>query len=367
MRNIVIFGLGEMGKKLINECQTYGKEINVVTVVDNNANVNNYQNIPVIKSEKIIEYCYDEIWICTVYFKDIMEQLSFNYAVNRDKMYFVEPVIPVLEERLRNKYKEQMCNLELLEDELKKVLTYLKDNPLRMYCYSFYDEYLNKNSEIFFDNDKGLYYGMYEKKRMYLARRLNTEEKARAYYNGVIMEQDTRSPHCYWNNERLLKATGVGVDVGAAEGIFALKIIEQVKHIYLIEADEQWIEALKYTFEDYLDKVTILNKFIGNKDLGDNARLDTLLATQRIDFIKMDIEGMELEALLGAEELLRCNAVELAVCVYHHQSDNEKIGVWLKEKGYRSFNSKGLVVCQGEWELEKDETDFRKALLFATK
>ncbi|MCI8661569.1 MAG: FkbM family methyltransferase [Lachnospiraceae bacterium] len=371
MKNVIVFGLGEMGKKLIDECLKFDADVIITAILDNNAAENNYKNIPVIKPKDLSKYAYDDIWISTVYYQEIMKQLFSEYGVEKGKMHFVEPVVPVLENRLRRKYKEQINHIDsasdgsFLSDEMKEVLYYLKYHPLRMYCYPFYDEYLNKQSQIQYDDKNGLYYGMYDGKRMYLSRKFNTYEKANAYFNAVTMEQDTRSPHCYWNAKNQYNASGIGVDLGAAEGIFALKVIDQAEHIYLIEGDDGWVEALQYTFEPFQDKVTIFTKYVGKEDRDNYAKLDTLLFSEKIDFIKMDIEGMELEALEGAEKILLNNKMQLAICVYHHREDNEVIGQWLHKRGYQFQNSKGFVVCQGDWELEKDETDFRRALLFA--
>lgn len=60
---------------------------------------------------------------------------------------------------------------------------------------------------------------------------------------------------------------------------------------------------------------------IGNGDCEvDCVSLDSLLHVP-VSFIKMDIEGSELDTLAGARELIRKNAPILAVCVYHRQSD----------------------------------------------
>ena len=49
--------------------------------------------------------------------------------------------------------------------------------------------------------------------------------------------------------------------------------------------------------------------------------LDDVLAGKRIPFIKMDIEGAEYEALLGARKLIMENRPRMAISVYHKYED----------------------------------------------
>jgi len=66
-------------------------------------------------------------------------------------------------------------------------------------------------------------------------------------------------------------------------------------------------------------------------------RLITSGELDRVDFIKMDIEGAELIALIGAEETLRRFRPRLAISLYHRPGDFWRIPLWLKslDLGYR--------------------------------
>jgi len=57
-------------------------------------------------------------------------------------------------------------------------------------------------------------------------------------------------------------------------------------------------------------------------------KIDTLvesLGLERVDFIKMDIEGAEVDALLGAEETIKGFKPKLAICTYHRPTDPVEI------------------------------------------
>lgn len=50
-------------------------------------------------------------------------------------------------------------------------------------------------------------------------------------------------------------------------------------------------------------------------------RLDDILSGKPVTFIKMDVEGYELESLKGAEQIIKTQKPKLAICIYHKKSD----------------------------------------------
>jgi FkbM family methyltransferase len=53
----------------------------------------------------------------------------------------------------------------------------------------------------------------------------------------------------------------------------------------------------------------------------DMVPIDAMFDSKRVSMIKMDIEGAEFEALLGAKQVIQRDRPVLAICVYHSQED----------------------------------------------
>jgi len=58
-----------------------------------------------------------------------------------------------------------------------------------------------------------------------------------------------------------------------------------------------------------------------NNDFIEVVALDDVLADKKVTFIKMDIEGSEIEALKGTKQIISIQKPKLAICVYHKPQD----------------------------------------------
>lgn len=58
---------------------------------------------------------------------------------------------------------------------------------------------------------------------------------------------------------------------------------------------------------------------------------DIIAPDEKVTFIKMDVEGAELESLKGARDTIRRCKPKLAVCIYHKHEDMYEIPLYIKE------------------------------------
>ena len=88
------------------------------------------------------------------------------------------------------------------------------------------------------------------------------------------------------------------------------------------------------------------------KDIIQCVSLDEAMPAFKPTFITMDVEGVELEALKGAEKLIKENAPDLAISVYHTPNHVWDIPLYLKSlkrdynfylRNYTSFPSETVL------------------------
>ena len=155
----------------------------------------------------------------------------------------------------------------------------------------------------------------------------------------------------------------VMVELGSNNGDTLMCFLDrcpQFHRVYCFEPDQNCIpllEHIKYSREKYSDEIIIIQKGVwsststlffsldGNVAAGNGHMVteslensqavevvaidDTIL--EPITYMKMDIEGCELQALHGAKIQIQQNKPNLAICVYHKMDDFIKIWSYLKK------------------------------------
>lgn len=264
---------------------------------------------------------------------------------------------------------------ELIKEYPQEIAFYRKNRKLELFPYGFTDTYKKKENYIeVCSYDENLKYVIHNGKRLFFPNESDSAIKSK--YIQLIMEQDAHSPHKYFTDEVLHLDKTVFIDVGAAEGIISLDLIDNASEVILLECSEKWINALEHTFEPWKDKVRIIRKYVGISTSANSISLDDLLEGYdgRNIIIKMDIEGMELEALLGGEKVLDNNNCVISCATYHTSEMYADIERYLKNKGYICESSEGVMLffygnmtmLNGRYEQNKYPY-FRKGIIRAKK
>ncbi len=230
-------------------------------------------------------------------------------------------------------------------EEILNVVNYLKSHPITVFPYQSLDRYIADSVEVFEDRERGLRYVLLDGKRLYFKRRWS-KARIRKTFNGLLKEQDPSCPHCYETGNFKVETGDVLVDIGAAEGNFALSAVEKASRIILFESNPEWIEALNATFEPWKNKVTIVNKFVGEITDEECTTLDDFFPQEeKVSFLKIDVEGAESQLLKGCRRMLRDKVpLKLAICTYHKQEDEEEINGLLSGYGFETSHSYGYML-----------------------
>lgn len=239
----------------------------------------------------------------------------------------------------------------------------LKKHKIEVFPYAWIEEYSAKIVEVCTDTDKKMHYVMHHGKRLYFPKGYS-KRFIRYYYLSLVMEQDSRSPHCYFKDDTTCLVDSIFIDVGAAEGIIALDIIETVKQAVLFECNVEWVKALKETFAPWSEKVTVVSKFVGKVSTGiDSINLDEYygdIESGTRFVLKMDVEGNEKDVLKGADKMLRSSITDLFVCTYHRKEDYETLKDMIQSYGFQQEHSEGWMFYG-----EEPESGFRHGLIRA--
>lgn len=177
----------------------------------------------------------------------------------------------------------------------------------------------------------GLPFVIHEDKKLYFPKDYTFVQINYAYKN-LLMEQEEDSAHRYVANIQQLTGATL-LDIGAAEGIFALSAIDVVKQVYLFECEDQWIPVLEATFAPWSEKVQIVKSMVSDKTSEKTISIDDFMIDKDKTnlFLKMDIEGAETDALIGAIQTIKeSQGLQASICTYHLPDDANRIATFFQ-------------------------------------
>ena len=252
---------------------------------------------------------------------------------------------------------------------------YLQEiNRLEVFPYRFCEDYYSNYSSLkVYSSDDGKYV-LHNSLKLFFPDKF-TEKDIKTQYIQLTMEQDAKSPHKYFS-EKVDFEKGIFVDVGCAEGIISLDVINRAKEIYLFERSHEWISSLENTFRDYKDKVHIIPYYAGGYDDDEICTLERILSKYHDEeiFIKVDVEGMEIEVLRGSINTVKNNNCKLSCTCYHTNSMEKKLEYFFDSMDYYHEASEGyMLFIHGDMTLKNGMYEkmtypyFRRGLVRACK
>lgn len=203
-----------------------------------------------------------------------------------------------------------------------------------------------------FDDSLRLPYVIHKGKHLYFPRKYSVAQAVVAYKGYICGDRllgkgEDFAPHQYQSKDFQVHDGDVVVDVGCAEALFSLDVIEQASKVYLIERDGIWKAPLRATFAQYKDKAVFVQKLVSDKDSRTTVSLPSLLKCESSSplFIKMDIEGYEPKVVRSLLPLLReRDGITLSCCTYHNNEDAATLEQLFQQVGYRYEFSKGYML-----------------------
>lgn len=287
---------------------------------------------------------------------DIFDNKNFNNMTINDLIQYIKDAFDIekLEESyylLEDEYSKNMFVSQIIVraskyDGLSLILYY--SNSWKYYddlCLAKTDKtieinnsklYLYDLSKLSFSKDIKLYYTQRQLFETYFLEQYR-------YKNKVMVEKDDYiidGGGCYGDTALYFSYLS-----GEKGRVFSFEFVENNIEIFNtnLKLNTQLKDRIKL-IENPLYNISNADLFISdegpssriNKD-GNNIyksiSIDDFVISnniEKIDFIKLDIEGAELDALKGAKETIVKYKPKLAICLYHQNSDFYNIPVYLK-------------------------------------
>ncbi len=183
--------------------------------------------------------------------------------------------------------------------------------------------------------------------------------------------------HYYLTHGTTIKPGDVVIDCGCCEGFFVFQALEAgAAKVVGIEPNPVMVHCLEKTFAEEIKsgrvviEAAALGSFrgrasfsfdasypafgqVGDQPGGQPVTVETIAAIcerlklDRVDLVKMDIEGAEIQAVEGALPILKKFYPKLAITTYHRTFDYRCLQAILRALGYKKIRAVGIAKFGG--------------------
>ena len=331
---VIIYGAGHIAGYVTNSLKRVGVEVAGYAVDAEYYKPNKtYRNKPVYNFAELSATPEKYVFILGMnYFKDLFSKdlnprvMQFLKNENLIHYDFIANFCPLSYEYIfenRNKFAEAF---NLFEDDLSRqdMIKLLKMRISRKPVYDF-DAY-----------NPGVYFNDLTKAAL--------QKRGARFVDCGAFNGDTVERFINWYGDSYEKIFALEPDSVNFEKL--KKFIQEKNYTNIVPLNlGVWNEKTTLTFSEGNGEGSNISS-AGNITINTDT-IDNISGGERIDFIKMDIEGSELNALKGAAETIQKYQPVLAICAYHKHEDLITLPQFIKSlnKNYKIyFRQHGLKV-----------------------
>ena len=364
--NIVIWGTGAYGKWLLSFMTLLGTNKKVCCFCDSfhdDSKLDYIENIPVYSPSKCASLFHSAVFIiASDYYEEILNSISKssysdidtfvldydNKMLEKQLIYYTNPPdpkrvvgfnytwFPIYEKAQKSRELKKMldyidANLadqesrDIIHNRCKTFLTgdlsYIDKNEINSHSYFSQDFYPISSDEVLFDC--GAFTG------------------------------DTIEDFVTFTNQKYKKIVAFEPDEKNVKRLNAF-VNNKIENVVVI----QKATGDKNGKVSFLNNGNMFSKTVDVKDSSDELSVDIVRLDNYIDYhptlIKMDIEGAELDSLIGATQIIKTQKPKLAICIYHMPFDFYEIPKFLKS-----------LVPEYKFKVRQHEPGFCETVLYA--
>ncbi|MBQ9763076.1 MAG: FkbM family methyltransferase [Phascolarctobacterium sp.] len=331
-KHIVLYGMGNGADKIVDWCEANSVKISGIFASDEFVRYQSFRGMTVQKYSDIIEQFGEDILVVIAFASERPEVLA-RFKELAEAHETLAPHLPLFDEP----ETVSLAWLEKYEAELQEVYKKLADDVSRKTFAAVLNYKLSGKVQYLFDCD-------------------------------TAREEDLRQIFTFGENE-------VYMDLGAYNGDTVQEFLNLVdgkyQHIIAVEPDRRNCKKLTALAEQ-LGEITVHQCGVWDEagELGfsdSGGRQSTFLAVQKktvpvnsidnlaegkaVSYIKMDVEGAEVQALRGGEAVIKEYAPKMFIAAYHYDVDVFRLPlqIWQLVPEYKIFFRKHPYVPA--WEL----------------